>query len=377
MSLFGIGRNIKDKAVLYYNPDRSLRLQIIGDASSGVIPLEEMTLSHEARKKFDARRIKELYLNLPLSILSFRILRLPFSDKRRLNEVIPFELQGIIMEGIDDIVFDSVCLGKSDGTPGIKNDGFDILVIYMERNRFASILDNLSRIGLDPAVAGSLEIGYILRETTDPAVIIPLLAGVDHSKSDIRIEERTDLIKEELENPTINLRTGPFEFRGERIRISKAFRMMTALLLMIAILINLDLSFRIIKDRNDIASIKREIRRSYSGLFPSDKRITDENYQLKAHLREARQREEMMGSVKVLEFLLNLSQIRPSGLVFNEIDLSIDGLSLKGEASSMNEINDLKARLSAVLTEDGINASDLKPTAGGRIGFTISGRIKR
>lgn len=320
----------------------------------------------DLRKVISERKITDLYLDLPLSNLGFRILKLPFSDKKRLNEVIPFELQDLIMEDIDDLVFDSLCLGK-DG------EMFDILVVYMGKNRLTGLLNSLSDSGIDPAIAGSVVIGSIIRETRDSSLIIKRL--IDYSNKSGPDLKRIDYVKEELENPTINLRTGPLEFKKESARLSAAFRVMAFLLIGILVIINLDLSFRIVKHRKDITLIKREIKKSYSDLFPSEKRIVDEVYQLKAYLKEARQRMDLMGSVQVLDFLSTLSRLRTGGVVFHEIGLSTEGLSLKGDAASMDEINRLKSGLSDVLQE--ISASEIKPSSGGRLGFTISGRIKR
>lgn len=338
------------------------------DAKSGnFIYSEEITPSSDLRQRIAEKKIEEFYLSLPLSMLSFRILNLPFRDKKRVTEVIPFELQGLIMENVDDIVFDSVCIGNGD-------DGFNILVVYIEKSRFESLLRELSNAGIEPVIAGSIEIGYILKETKDPVQITERL--IDYAdRSDIRFEEKMEFISEELENPTINLRTGVFEFKGDTEKLSKAFKVMTFLLIAIAIVINLDISFKILRDRKDITLIRKEMKRSYSELFPSEKKITDELYQLKAHLKELKEKRDLIGGVQVTEFLLKLSKMRPGGIVFYEIGVSTEGCSLKGEATSMDEINNLKTVLSGIVHE--INVSDIKPLAGGRLGFTVSGRIKR
>lgn len=380
MLLSGTGRNIKKrlrsralirlKAEGGRKGDDSLHSFSIctHDAKSGnFICSEEITLSPDLRQRIAEKKIEEFYLSLPLSMLSFRILNLPFWDKKRITEIIPFELQGLIMENVDDIVFDSICLGKEDS-------GFNVLVVYIEKSRFDSILGDLSNAGIDPVIAGSIEIGYILKETTDPVQITERL--IDYAdRSDIKFEEKMDFISEELENPTVNLRTGAFEFKGDAEKLSRAFKVMTFLLIVIAIIINLDISFRILRDRKDITLIRKEMKRSYSELFPSEKKITDELYQLKAHLKEVKEKRDLIGGVQVTELLLKLSQMRPRGIVFHEIGVSTEGLSLKGEAASMDEINNLKTVLFRITQE--INASDIKPLAGGRLGFTVSGRIKR
>lgn len=380
MLLSGTGRNTKkdlrQKALIRLKAEgkksgdslhSSLSIYTYDAKSGNFIYSEEITPSPDLRQRIAEKKIEEFYLSIPLSMLSFRILNLPFRDKKRISEVIPFELQGLIMEDVGNIVFDSLCLGKEDG-------GFNVLVVYIEKSRFESILDDLSKVGIDPVIAGSIEIGYILKETTDPVQITRKL--IDYANGlDIKGEGEMDFLSEELENPTVNLRTGAFEFKGDAEKLSRVFKVMTFLMIMIALVINLDISFRILRDRKDITLIRKEIKRSYSELFPSEKKITDELYQLKAHLKEVKEKRDLIGGVQVTEFLLKLSQMRSRGIVFHEIGVSTEGLSLKGEATSMDEINNLKTVLSRIIQE--INASDIKPLAGGRLGFAVSGRIKR
>lgn len=383
MLLLDTGRNIKkrlrSKALIRLKTDvdrlkdnnplqpPTFSLYIFDARSGNLISSEGITSLPDLRHRIAEKRVEDFYLSIPLRMLSFRILNLPFSDKKKITEVIPFELQGLIMENVDDIVFDSVCLGK-DG------DRFNVLVVYIEKSRFDSILSALSNAGIDPVVAGSIEIGYILKETTDPGQITEKL--VDYAdKSDIKLEERMDFISEEMQNPTINLRRGTFEFKGDTLRLSRVFKVMTSLLIAIAIITIIDTSYRILRDRKDISLIRKEMKRSYLELFPSEKRITDELYQLKAHLKEAKDKRDLIGGVRATDFLLNLSRIRSGGIVFHEIGISTEGLSIKGDAASMEEINSLKTGLSGIVQE--INASDIKPVAGGRLGFTVSGRVKR
>ncbi len=312
-----------------------------------------------------SHRADACFLNLALNMLSFRVLTLPFSDKKRINEVVPFELQGAIVENIDDIVFDSVCLGRN-------GNGFNVLVVYVNKAKLASIIETLQRSGIDPVIAGSIEVSNLLKETADPNLITRRLLDF-WSGGDRGCEVGFDL-KEELRNPTINLRKGDLAFKGDTLRLTKAYRVMTILLIILAIVINIDLCLKIVKERRDINSIKRESRKVYAELFPSEKRITDEYHQLKAHLREARERTEITGGVPALDLLLHLTRIRTGGIIINEIGLSTEGLSIKGEALSMDEMDRFKTGLSKMLLD--VNASDVKPVSG-RFSFTISGRLKR
>lgn len=344
-----------------------LRLDVFDVKSGVVISSEDINPSPVLKKTISDKRIEDFFLDLPINMLSFRLLNLPFSDKKKLTEVIPFELQGLIMEDIHDIVFDSICLGRDD-------DNFKILVVYTEKRQFGGLLGSLSDSGIEPSVAGSITVGCMLKERTDPSVITERLVDLVNVNASPPLTSLSDCEKEELLNPTINLRTGDFEFTGKASRLSKILRVTVFLLCAIAVIINLNISTRILKERKDISLIRNEIRRSYSSLFPTEKRITDELYQLKAHLRDARERLDLTGSIPALNLLLNLSSTRPQGIVFYEIGLTTEGLTIKGESASMEEINRFKEGLSDIAIS--VNVSDLKPVTGGRFNFTISGVIR-
>lgn len=344
---------------------QTFRLEVFDPKSGNILTSEDISISHDQRSRIENKKITDFFLNLPVEMLGFRILDLPFSDKKKLAEVIPFELQGLIMDDINDIVFDSVCIDRD-------SDRFKVLVVYVEKRRLASILQSLSHLGIEPSVAGSMELKSILKETKDPAVITERLK--DSISMQTNPSEAPKVFQvEDLRSPIINLRTGPFEFKGDTERLSRLMRILISLLIALAISINIDLSLRILRGKKDIYLMRKEMRWSYSELFPSEKRISDELYQLKAHLKEVKDRMDLVKGAPILDFLLTLSNIKPEGIVFHEIGVSTEGLNLKGEATSMEEINKLKAGLSAME----LNVSELKPLAGGRLNFTISGRMKR
>ena len=54
--------------------------------------------------------IEASYVSVPLSMLSFRTIELPFSDMKRVREVLPFELDNLILGGSGGIVFDACVL---------------------------------------------------------------------------------------------------------------------------------------------------------------------------------------------------------------------------------------------------------------------------
>jgi type II secretory pathway component PulL len=95
----------------------------------------------------------DVYLSLPPTELSLRVLTLPFTDRSRIKEVLPFELSGSLPFDVSDAVVDGVLLG--DGK---------VLAVAMEKSVLSGYLDALEGSGLDPAWVGTAFLsmpGYI------------------------------------------------------------------------------------------------------------------------------------------------------------------------------------------------------------------------
>ncbi len=109
----------------------------------------EETRKYPVSNRFDfsidkvTEDVENAYLSLPVSGLNFRVIDLPFSDKDRVREVLPFELDGIILGGTDRVIFDCVVLGSSD-------DKYQVLAVYIEKDSIREILARLKSFNLDP-----------------------------------------------------------------------------------------------------------------------------------------------------------------------------------------------------------------------------------
>jgi type II secretory pathway component PulL len=107
----------------------------------------------------------------------------------------------------------------------------------------------------------------------------------------------------------------------------------------------------------------------YATLFPNEKKVTDELYQMKSHMREIKEKGDALLGVYPLQFLLDISQTTVQGVSFTEIGIDRDLSTMQGEASSMDDIDKIKARLSA--SRANVSVSDIKPLPTGKILFTV------
>jgi GspL periplasmic domain len=295
-------------------------------------------------------------LSLPLHILNFRVIRLPFSDRDKLKGVIPFELGGLLLDGAGEVVFDSIILGGSDKE-------YDVLVAYVNKKDLGEILAHLSSMQFDPWLVTSIELHAALGDGKND------IGSHLMNLRSLTEEERIAAAMGELTAPTLNLRTGPFAYTRESKKIRKTLRVAAILLLALVLAINGDLLLRLASAKSELASVKKEMRAMYGALFPGEKRVSDEIYQMKSHMKEIRDRETAVSGISPLRLLSELSQEKMEGARLDEIRFEGGLITLKGEASSMEGANGVKARLSGFLKN--VSLPDMKPSADGKVRFTI------
>lgn len=318
----------------------------------------EKTIKHTSSGAPDWKsdNIKGYYLSLPLNLLNFRVLKLPFSDRERLKKVIPFELDGLILGGTDSIVFDT-----------IKLNGEDVLVTYIEKIKLAAILTKLSSFNFDPSVVTSIELHNVISRGAKN--IIQSIINPEKLTDDARINAAGGEISSNL----LNLRTGSLAYTKETEKIKKTLNVTAALSILLASLIVMSLVFRLVTEMREASSIKKELKEIYTNLFPEDKKIADELYQMKSHIKNLKEKGDALAGIYPLRFLAGLSQGMTHGVVFNEINLDKDLVTIKGEALSMDNIGKMKAMLSEIMTN--VSVDDIKPSAEGKLLFTVSAKI--
>lgn len=326
---------------------RALRHETTVPLSGGTIPAD-LQNSH-----FTA--------GLPLSLLNFRVLSVPFSDRQKLRDILPFELDSLLLGGSDRIIFDFRILSETQGQA-------EVLVTYVERQLLGTVLQRLTQSGIDPAVVTSLELRKVLR--ADRAGLAESLL----SPTSLDETERIDLAGQELSDPTVNLRTGPFDYTKDREKVRKKLRVAAILALVAAVLINGDLVLRTVTARQETSALNREMRRFYTELFPKEKKITDEVYQLKSHLKEIGERGDALAGAPALPFLMNISKYKSEGVSVSEITFDRDAVTVKGEAGSMDNVETFKKGLSEVLRD--VSASDIKSSVDKKTLFTVTGKYR-
>lgn len=344
-----------------WNGNEALTVHVFGYRAGGFEREKSVNVAPSSSAVNELGEINEFYLSLPLRLLNFRIMRFPFSDRQKLKDVIPFELDGLILGGSESVVFDPIVLGKSG------ND-FDVLVAYAEKKALGEILTKLTTIGIDPQVVTSVELQSVVAKGNGD-IAVNLM-----SSSSPGFDERIEAAKKELSAHTLNLRTGTFAYTKDAERITRSFKVTALLLLLLLLVINSDLFLRVITAKREASAVRSEIRSLYAGLFPDDKKITDELYQTKSHMKELQERETVVSGVFPLRFLRDLSQRTVQDAKFDEINLEREIVTMRGEALSLESVDKMKTKLWEFLKD--VSVSDVKSSVEGKVRFTIVAKVR-
>jgi len=107
----------------------------------------------------------------------YRNLSLPFSDRKTIDKVLPFELEELVSENSDEIVVDSII------NKGIDGKG-NILAAVLSKEFLASWLATMKSCGVDPeivTVSGLASVATLLKEKTTPADFLYLTIGLQRA----------------------------------------------------------------------------------------------------------------------------------------------------------------------------------------------------
>jgi general secretion pathway protein L len=83
------------------------------------------------------------YLAVPGDQLSVRVLELPFSDSRKIDQVVGYELEGQIVHAIEDVVFDHLVVGQ-------RPEGATVVAVAARRDDLAALIAAGEEQGIHP-----------------------------------------------------------------------------------------------------------------------------------------------------------------------------------------------------------------------------------
>lgn len=298
----------------------------------------------------------EAYLSLPVSILNFRVLEMPFQDMKKVRELVPLEVEGLILEGPEEVVFDVCPVGASR----------KVLVAFVSRSRLRTVLNRLKSGGLDPRSVFSVELAHILNSASSEDELMKMLLAPPPMSE----EDRLLVAEKEIRSPTLDFRRGEFSYTKDADKTRRSLMVTAVLAVMVLLVFLIDMGLTVISTGRANRSMKEQIRKSYVTLFPAEKKIANELLQLKSHLKEMKEREEAYVGVSPLGFLRDLTRISRPGVSLTEVTMDRNMVVLKGECASLSEAQRIKGELEGFM--DKVTISDTKPSTQNRTLFTIT-----
>ena len=345
-------------------------------------------------------RFQRILAGIPSGDLTLRILPIPFEEREKIMEVLPFEVAPLLPRGADEMVIDGIQLGKGPGE--VSGEG-KVLAVAVEKSLVGEYLDILHGCGLDPYWLGSslFSLDTLLMDKAGDATVglirddsmvvvssgksqfFKHLSGLDDIKLSALYLDREGLgvercyltgwskedIASILPSSTIetltlpfdypaegagvlamalhhkrgmeggvNFRRGEFAYTKEREAAKRSLTFTAILATLILGLLIGNLSFRYLNLAKEGTATRESLRAAYRDLFPKKGKVVDELYQLEGQLKATNEKLEVVGSgLNILEILTRVAE---AGKKSGEGNLTLHKLSVgEGRLTAKGEID--------------------------------------
>lgn len=300
------------------------------------------------------------FLSLPAVMLNFRVLELPLAGMDKIREVLPFELEGLVLGEPGDYVIDCLSLGDKK-----------VLAVCVEKAALRKLLDGFAAIGCEPRIVTAIDVGHAVRNTASVEELSRRLV----EEAALNGDERPREAAAEIRQHTINLRRGEFSWRKEAERARGMFRYAALSLIAVFVFAAGDFLIRTLAVKKESIRLENAVFGTYSALFPGEKPQSagDALLRMKAYLKEAKDKDALLTGLRPLETLLQLEQAAMPDIRVQDISFDSGLMMLKGEASSMGGVEQFRERLG----RSEANISETGQSARGKVSFTITVKEKK
>ena len=295
--------------------------------------------------------IEQVYLSVPINLLTLRELRFPFSDKNKIKETIPYELEGILLGSVSDYSIDCIITDISDS-------GSNALAACMEKTKLRHVIDLFLSVGLEPLVITSLDLRLYSKNINMLFEGPTLGEGI-----------RAEAAREELVNLSINLRQNDLAYKGDIERIKKSLRLTGVLVFLILLIIGSYAAIKLITLKKDNALITKELNAIYHSAFPADTKIADAVRQFKGNLHSLKEKKTILVGIPVLDILLDIANHKNKNITLNELNIDEENMLIKGTGLSFENTDEFKNALSSSFAD--VKVVDSKSSPDKKISFSI------
>ena len=296
-------------------------------------------------------KIDEIYLSVPLDLLTLRELAFPFSDKSKISDTIAYELEGILLGNIDSYSIDHIVIESVD-------ESSRVLAVCLEKSKLQEIIDIFSAIDLEPKVVTSIDLRLSGGESDK-------LLDESVSDNDFRI----DAAGRELLNPSINLRQHELSYLGDIERLRKKLRLTTMLIIILLTITGSNSILNFLNLNKEQKSLNDKIQGIYRQIFPEDKKIIDVERQFRGKMNMLIKKKAALVGIPLLDIIRDIAGYENNKVTFHELNADGKNLVLKGSAKSFEDVELLKNALASGFK--GVKVIESGTSADKKIIFTI------
>ncbi len=296
--------------------------------------------------------IEKIHLSIPFNLLTIREQSFPFSDKDKINESLPYELEGVLLGSPGEYTIDHINISS-------ENNLSNVMAVCIEKSKLNEIIETFSTAGLDPKIVTSLDLRISNGDIEE-------LFNAHVSDTDIR----SAAAEKEILGPSVNLRQEELAYTGDIVKLKKSFRLTAALILALLLIVGANTSLKLIHLNKEHAFLSNEMVNIYKRVFPEDRKIVDVKRQFNGNLNTLKKKNAALASISVLDILQEIaSQKEISGINLHEFSADGKNVIIKGTANSFEDVESFKNALSQSFQNAKVTDSD--STVDKKINFTI------
>jgi type II secretory pathway component PulL len=314
------------------------------------VSVEEGLTSSLLEAQFEVKP-DNLYVSLPLSLLTIREKTFPFADKEKISDTITYELEGMLLESIDQYSVDHVITESSENSS-------NVLAVCLEKSMLREIIETFSLAGLDPKVITSIDLWLYGGNGED-------FLGKPISDRSVRVETA----RKELDSPSINLRQDELAYTGDIEKFKKGFRVTAVLVLILLLIIGVFSTMNLMAARRENRELSRHIQEVYRKVFPGEKKVIDVGRQFKGQYNELRKRKEALAGISMLEILSEVALKNNRTATLRELSADGKNINVKGAAASFEDVESIKDNFAKVYNN--VKVTDSSAGADKKVAFTM------
>jgi len=321
------------------------------------ITIENELFYKSLKEITNLKGINHFIINVPDNILNFRLLELPFNDKKRIREIIPYELANMTLIKPDEMVFETKIIKSNKETQ-------KVLVGFLKKKELEKLLEKLKKANIIPERVTSIMFNYIDNKFDNHTLLL----------KDIPVSDKKKFLIKEVSSSEINFLSHGISKKEKSELKFKLFERLMIFFIVMFLIIGINLTIYLYKQKKYIHGLNQRLIQIYTDVFPSSK-VVAPVYQMKAALKEIKGQLKIIEGSNVLDILLRLSRHSINNVIVNNVEIYPDRIILKGETSEIKSLELIKSKLKKEFQE--VKLVNTEKLSHGSFRFTIELKGKK